>query len=209
MTKTLEVEVFSDFICPWCYIGKERLYKITQQLQNEINIKLISRPYVLYPQIPEGGIEKSMFAKKTKPGMGRSLRKEAQIEGLDLNYHLIKRIPNSAQAHRLITMINDPVQKYKLALDIIRAYFQNGQDIEDLNFLSSLIQNETLAEAITQELFNPTDSTDRLQQEVTIATESFITIVPTLRINGSIIIPGLQSAEIWTRYLQRASVMKS
>ena len=82
--KTVHIEFIGDFICPWCYVGKVRLERVRERLKNEIRLDIKVKPYVLYPSIPKGGVSKSTF-KKTKPGMGRALRQEAQVENIQFN----------------------------------------------------------------------------------------------------------------------------
>jgi len=77
---TVNIEFTSDFICPWCYIGKARLERVRALLQDEIKLDIELKPYLLYPHVPKGGAPKSDFSKKVKPGMGRSLKNEAKVE---------------------------------------------------------------------------------------------------------------------------------
>lgn len=195
----VHIDFFTDFICPWCFIGKERITKVINNLRGEIDITLSPKPYILYPNIPVGGIDKSVFAKKTKPGMGRSLRDEAFIENLELNYKEIKRIPNSRKAHQLIANIPSDQIKWDISLKIIRDYFTSGQNIEDDSYLNRIIRSLYI---------EPVKETIDIQEELGFAREHHITLVPTIRLNKKVIIPGLQSAEVWTKYLKRASIMK-
>lgn len=169
-------------------------------LKGQLDITLIPKPYLLYPTIPLGGIDKSVFAKKTKPGMGRSLRDEAAIEQLELNYRKIERIPNSRLAHKLISTLPDNELKWNRSLEIIRDYFQRGQNIEDEQYLKAKLEsNHNL---------HDTQYEDQLKEELEEAEELNISLVPTIRLNKAIVMPGLHTAEVWTRYIQRASVMK-
>ena len=195
----VEIEFFTDFICPWCYIGKERITKVINKLKDDIDITISPKPYILYPSIPEGGVDKSVFAKKTKPGMGRSIRDEAAIDQLKLNYKNIERIPNSLKAHQLIANLTSDKLKWDISLQIIRDYFRSGQNIEDDSYLNQIL---------TSNYFTPKLETYNIDHELLLAQEHHITIVPTIRLNKKIIIPGLQSSEVWTKYIQRASVMK-
>jgi len=204
----VDIEFFTDFICPWCYIGKERMEKVINQLKDDIDIHIVPKPYILYPGIPIGGVDKSVFAKKTKPGMGRSLRDEAQIEALALNYKEIKRIPNSKKAHLLIALIEEDQLKWSTSMDIIRAYFHTGQDIEDPDYLSSIAESVGIDRQLFTSQASDQEVEQALHQELQLSREQQISLVPTIRLNKKVIIPGLQSTEVWTKYLQRASVMK-
>ena len=197
---SVTVEFFTDFICPWCYIGKERMTKVVNGLKGEVDITLIPKPHQLYPTIPEGGIDKAIMAKKTKPGMGSSLRAEANTEGIELNYKKIERIPNSRKAHQLISSLTDNEDKWNMSLEIIRSYFQDGQDIEDDAYLSSLSPSATHD-------YKDKRYEEALEEELSLAWELSITLVPSIRLNGIVEIPGLHSAEVWTKFIKRAAVM--
>ena len=197
---SVTIEFYTDFICPWCYIGKERMTKVVASLKDQLDITLIPKPYLLYPSIPIGGIDKSVFAKKTKPGMGRSLRDEATIEQIELNYRKIERIPNSRLAHKLISTLPDNELKWNRSLEIIRDYFQQGQNIEDEQYLKAKLESD-------HDLKDPRYEA-QLSEELEVAEELNISLVPTIRLNEAIVMPGLHTTEVWTRYIQRASVMK-
>ncbi len=182
--------------------------KVINQLKDDIDIHIVPKPYILYPGIPIGGVDKSVFAKKTKPGMGRSLRDEAQIEALALNYKEIKRIPNSKKAHLLIALIEEDQLKWSTSMDIIRAYFHTGQDIEDPDYLSSIAESVGIDRQLFTSQASDQEVEQALHQELQLSREQQISLVPTIRLNKKVIIPGLQSTEVWTKYLQRASVMK-
>ena len=194
------IEFFTDFICPWCYIGKERMTKVVEGLKKDIDITLVPKPYQLYPEIPIGGIDKKVMANKTKPGMGRSLRAEATTENLELNYKKIDRIPNSRKAHQLISSLAHNEDKWNVSLEIIRSYFQDGQDIEDEDYLNTIVPTG-------QNHYTDAHYETILEEELAFAQELFISLVPTIRLNETIVIPGLHPVEIWTKYIRRAAVM--
>jgi len=203
---SLHIEFISDYICPWCYLGKVRLERVKQKLAGELELDIEVKPYVLYPHITEAGEPKTNFAKKTKPGMGRSLKAEAAIENISFNYHLIERIPYSLNAHRLTWLIQDNVEKYELSKLIFHSYFEEGKDIGNLEVLSEVIKKIGLSKKLIDQL-----NTERTQQAVDAylseLKSSFISVVPTLKLNHSVVINGLQSEEIWEKYFVRASRM--
>ena len=174
--------------------------KVVASLKDQLDITLIPKPYLLYPTIPIGGIDKSVFAKKTKPGMGRSLRDEAAIEQIELNYRKIERIPNSRLAHKFISTLPDNELKWSRSLEIIRDYFQQGQNIEDEQYLKAKLESDHDLKDLRYEA--------KLSEELEQAEELNISLVPTIRLNEAIVMPGLHTTEVWTRYIQRASVMK-
>lgn len=207
--KKIKIKVYSDFICPWCYIGKMRLARVKENLKHELDIVVDTKPYILYPHIPIGGVPKSDFAKKTKPGMGRSLKHEAEQEQIDINYKLIDRIPNSLEAHRLITLISDLTLKFNVSKAIFHAYFQEGKNIEDREILNKIASLHNLDQH-TLDLFEQKNyGIKKVHKEVLEAKEKFVSLVPTIELHSDLHILGLQSAEVWKNYFRRALKMKS
>jgi len=207
LKKTLSIKFYSDFICPWCYLGKVRFQRIRKELEGEIDIKVKVMPYLLYPHIGPGGAPKSEFAKNTKPGMGRSLREEAKLEGININYKLIDRIPYSMEAHRLVWLIENDKLKYSLSTRLFHDYFEKGQNIEDRNYLTSLATEFGVKPDVIQSFQENENGLKECQQSIEDAKDSFIQLVPTMAFANDLRIIGLQSGEVLKRYLIRASRM--
>ena len=204
MQTTVKVEFIGDYICPWCYIGKVRLERVQEAIAPDITLDIEMKPYLLYPNMPEEGIHKSNF-KKSKPGMGRALKQESQIENIQLNYNLIDRIPNSLQAHRLVWLANDPKIQYKLAKKIFQAYFEEGKNIADLNILANIARTINDQSEWMDHFLNTSDGMEEVMAYLEQSKEKFITVVPHLILNDRFDIPGLQSVEVWEQYISRAA----
>lgn len=207
MKNQVTIEVLSDFICPWCYIGKIRLNRIKEVLQNELTIHIKLRPYVLYPHIPPEGSPKSEFATKTKPGMGRSLRAEAEIEDISLNYKKIDRIPYSVEAHRLIELINDPQLEWEMSLAIFEAYFEHGLDIGDRDVLKHIAENTKVPQSIITQFYISEDGKIATDQKLIEIKKEYVSVVPSLKFNNAIWLNGLQSDDVWINYIRRSAKM--
>ena len=201
---TVHIEFISDYICPWCYIGKARMERVRESLDGKINLEIEVKPYLLYPNIPRGGVPKEVFAKKAKPGMGRSLRAESEREGIAIRYKNIERIPYSLEAHRL-TWLTEPDLKYELAKRIFHGYFEKGQDIEDHDFLIEQAKAVGVPKKTIGLFFSTEAGEKEVNDFIQNAKEEFVTVVPSLRLNRKILIPGLQTAELWENYITRAS----
>ena len=76
--KTVHIEFISDFICPWCYLGKSRLERVQQRLVSDIQLNIEVKPFLLYPNIPKGGVPKSYFAKKNETRYGEKFKKRGR-----------------------------------------------------------------------------------------------------------------------------------
>lgn len=204
----LHIKLISDFICPWCYLGKARLERIQAIVADEIQLDIEVSPYLLYPKIPKGGVPKSYFAKKTKPGMGKSLRLEAKKEGIQFNYKYIEYIPNSLEAHRIVYLVQDHGQKYELAKKIFYAYFETGQDIENHDYLVQEAKSVGVKDEILHEFKTNDVGLLEVKNAISANKEAFVRVVPSLQFDNGLVIPGLQSAETWERYIRRAAKMQ-
>ena len=205
---TVHIEFISDYICPWCYIGKARLERVRETLANEIDLEIELKPYLLYPAIPIGGVDKSVFSKKTKPGMGRSLKAESKIESIEINYKNIERIPNSLEAHRL-TWLTKPSKKYELAKRIFHGYFEEGQDIEHHDFLIEQAQKVGIDKNTIGKFFSTDAGKTEVAKAIQDSKNEFITVVPSLRLDHQFLIPGLQSDDVWEKYIRRAAEIQN
>ena len=202
---TVHIEFISDFICPWCYLGKARLERVKIAISNDIQLDIEVKPYVLYPHIPKGGSPKSDFVKKTKPGMGKSLRAEAKLEGLHFNYKYIERIPYSLEAHRLVWLVKDTTKKYKLAQQLFYGYFEEGQNIEDHHYLIEQGKMAGVSTVILDQFHKTDAGAAACQAYIDQTRAAFINIVPTMKLNHKFLITGLQSSEVLENYIRRAA----
>ena len=158
----------------------------------------------------EGAVPKARFAKKTKPGMGKALRSEAELEGIHFNYRHIERIPSSRKAHRFTCLIDDNVLKYKFSQRLFHAYFEKGEDIEDQDFLIGEAKDVGVDEkAIDLFCKDETAGTEKLGDSLLEAKNNFISIVPTIRLDGKFIVPGLQAADVYEKYIKRAAEIQN
>lgn len=201
---TVQIDFISDYICPWCYIGKARLERVKTLLENEIDLKISVKPFLLYPSIPIGGVDKKVFAKKAKPGMGRSLKHEAQQEGIQINYKNIEKIPNSLEAHRLTWLVH-PELKYELAKKIFYGYFEEGKNIEDHDFLIEQATSIGVDKSTIGKFFGTKAGEKEVVDAIQNAKEEFVTVVPSLKLSNQFLIPGLQTDEAWIKYIKRAA----
>jgi Predicted dithiol-disulfide isomerase involved in polyketide biosynthesis len=197
----ISVDVISDFICPWCYLGHKRLDRLIQQHGLSDHIQLRLSPYQLYPETPEAGSPIEKFAKKSKPGVGRALRKEAQHEQIVIDYKKIKMVPSTIHAHRLsLLAIADP--NYVQLSHLIFDYYFSGQgDINNIQELAVVARRALISEP-TIEAFVDGDGMDSLMDILT-HNRSLTSAVPAIRISDDLVLPGLQTDEVWTNYLKR------
>ncbi|HEX6154823.1 MAG TPA: DsbA family oxidoreductase, partial [Burkholderiales bacterium] len=108
--KKLQLEVASDVVCPWCYIGKRRLEKALDLLKGELEVEVRWLPFQLNPDLPADGIPRAEYRKAKFGSLERSKQMDARViqegkgEGIDFAFDRMETQPNTTLAHRLIAL---------------------------------------------------------------------------------------------------------
>lgn len=140
----LDLMVFIDVICPWCYVGKRRLEKALALVDASARIRVNWLPFELNPDMPKGGMERRLYRMRKFGSWERSQALDAQLtelgaqEGLSLHYDLIQRTPNTFDAHRLIWLAGQGNTQSELVEALFRAYFCQGRDVGDVGTLADI-----------------------------------------------------------------------
>jgi predicted DsbA family dithiol-disulfide isomerase len=137
----LRVEVASDVVCPWCYIGKRRLEKALTAVKGEIQAEIRWLPFQLNPGMPKEGMPRAEYRKAKFGSLERSRALDARViaegksEGIDFAFDRIERTPNTVAAHRLIAL----AEKQEPVVDaLFHAYFEEARDIGDPAVLAEI-----------------------------------------------------------------------
>ena len=137
------IEIYSDLICPWCFLGKVRLDRALAE-RPEIQTDTRWVPFQLNPELPAEGMDRDLYmtAKFGSPErvrqMQASVEQAAIRDGLLLRQDLIRRIPSTLQAHRLVRFAERWTRATPLAMALFTAHFQRGLDIGDLDTLTAI-----------------------------------------------------------------------
>ena len=154
MPKPLLIQIASDVICPWCYIGKRRLEKALESLKGEVEARIEWLPFQLNPDMPEQGVARAEYrrAKFGSVEKGRTLdarvAQEGAGEGIAFAFDRMQRTPNTIAAHQLIDLAQEqdrasPVESGKAAAVVdalFRAYFEEASDIGDAAILAGIAE---------------------------------------------------------------------
>ncbi|MFN6956113.1 MAG: DsbA family oxidoreductase [Acetobacteraceae bacterium] len=139
------LEIVSDAICPWCWIGKAHLDAALALLAAEgLRFEIGWLPYQLNPDMPEGGVDRRAYRTEKFGSWERSQELDAQVAeagraaGLEFRHALMTRTPNTVEAHRLIRLAAPDGVQHAVAERLFRAYFQEGEDVEEPATLARL-----------------------------------------------------------------------
>ncbi|MGH9301047.1 MAG: DsbA family oxidoreductase [Acidimicrobiales bacterium] len=209
----MKVEIWSDVVCPWCYIGKRRFERALDGFQDSSKVEVVWRSFELDPRAPKirGGDPVEGLARKY--GITRDQATEAQArlttlageEGLDL--HLDQaRSGNTFDAHRLLHLARKSGLQGALKERMLAAYFGEGRSIGDPDTLVSLagdvgIASEEVSEVLDGEAFGAEVRSDETEAE-----ELGVTGVPFFLFDRKYMIPGAQPVEVFATTLAKALI---
>ncbi len=209
----MKIDIYSDVICPWCYIGKRRLDAVLASPVGE-GVTLRWRPYQLYPNLPPNGMLRESFLIARNPGAsdlqalraripGR-IRTEAADVGLRFDFAAIEYMPNTRLAHRVLEFAFPYDLQHELAEVLFRYYFCEGRNVGDPTVLVAAAKEVGLDGADIEALVAGDEGVDELQQELDRGIELGISGVPCYLLGGSFMLPGAQTTDVIEKFIARA-----
>ncbi len=205
----MQIEIFSDVVCPWCYIGKRRLDAILDSDEGS-DLEVTWRPYQLYPQIPDAGIPRDAFMAArfgrdaSATDIYRRITAEAESEGLALDFERIRMAPNTFRAHRLLSWAEGSGRQHGLAEVLFRCYFRDGRDVGDPAVLADAAAEAGLDGAAAADMLRGHDEADKVRAELSLAEAAGVTGVPFFVLAGRFAVPGAQPREVMAQLISRA-----
>lgn len=137
----IKIDVISDVVCPWCYIGKRRLEKAMDLLTDRFDFDVEYFPFELNPHMPEEGLDRREYLCKKFGGEAKyeeltdHVKSVARREGLELNLERQHTVPNTRNAHRIIMLAREEGRQMEVAEAFFRAYFTEGIDLSKIDNL--------------------------------------------------------------------------
>ncbi len=206
----MNLEIFSDLICPWCFIGKRRLDEALATGVGE-GVNIIWRAYQLYPGIPEAGMDRAEFVRQRYPGGGATagrqrIEEEAGSIGIDMDYSRIERMPNTFLGHRLIHHAREAGLQHELADRLFSAYFERGEDVGTADVLLDAAETVGMNRAGTAAYLASDAGTVEVRREIERASMIGVTGVPCFVFAGTYALPGAQEPGVIAQVIERAKV---
>jgi predicted DsbA family dithiol-disulfide isomerase len=204
----LRIEIFSDVVCPWCFVGKRRLEQAFALVRRdapagrEITSRVVWKPFELNPRLPREGIDRAAYrrAKFGSPEYSQVLDARllavGESVGIAFAFDKIQRTPNTFDAHRLLWLAGSIGRQDVLAEALFRAYFLEGRNVGDHGVLADLAEASGIPRERATSLLAGRDGEREVRTEEDRAWRSGIQGVPHFLIEGAAPISGAQSPEV-------------
>lgn len=146
----IKIDVVSDVVCPWCYIGKRRLEKAMEELKGEFEFEVSYLPFELHPNMPKEGRNQKEYLTEKFGGEERYLQLTHNVtavaaeEGLHFDYSRQQNSPNTRNAHRLIWLAKQEDVQAEVKEALLNAYFEKGVDLTKNKNLLDVVESAGL-----------------------------------------------------------------
>jgi predicted DsbA family dithiol-disulfide isomerase len=208
----MKIDVISDTICPWCFIGKRRLDRAIAA-RPDLDIKVYWRPFRLDPSLPREGVDRKSYL-RAKFGdtpksrlMAAALRDAGEREGIVFNFDAIQKTPNSLDSHRLIRWASSTGQQSAIVEKLFLAYFAQGRDIGDRKTLADIAGECGMDTELVQGLLDSDADLDRVASEDSLARKIGIEGVPTFFFAGNYLLSGAEETQTLVQIIDRLAAL--
>ena len=202
----IKLDILSDPICPWCFIGKARL-DAALAARPDHPFAIEYHPFQLNPDMPPAGMDRRAYLEGKFGGKAQAAEVYARIDaaardaGLEIDWTRIDRTPSTLDAHRLIHWAGVEGRQIAVVSALFRAYFLEGRDIGDRDVLADIADGAELdAAAIRRLLAGEADAEDVAARDAH-ARARGVTGVPTHIVAETHVVPGAQSTELWLQLI--------
>jgi predicted DsbA family dithiol-disulfide isomerase len=203
--KTMNIEIYSDLICPWCYVGKKRMQAGLKLLGKEVAPKIVWRPFQLNPHMPIEGIDRKTYRTRKFGSWERSMAMDTEMAatgkslGIEFNYHKVLRTPNTLAGHRLLWWAERRNSQDHLAEVLFRAYFTEGRDVGRHHVLAEIAGEVGLPQAEALVFLDSDAGREEVETEALKGLKLGLEGVPFFVVND---VPALSGAQMPQAFLQ-------
>lgn len=199
------LEIISDVVCPWCYIGKVQLDRALAEAGNPFAIRW--RPFQLNPDMPLEGMDHrtyygAKFGEDEAEVIRARITEAGAAAGVTIDFARITRAPNTLDAHRVIRWAEPEGLQHAVAGALFRRYFAEGQDLGDREVLAEAAAEAGMDEAAVARLLDGDSDLASVREEAQAAATMGVTGVPTFILGGRYSISGAQPAAVWTKLIE-------
>lgn len=209
MQTQFTIDVISDVICPWCFLGKRRLDRAIAALDDR-DILIRWRPYALDPTIPPGGLDRrdylvNKFGEARLATLHAPLEQAGAEDGVPYHFDAVTRTPNTLDAHRLIRWAHTAGLQTEMVERLFMAYWSEGKDVGDRKVLAAEAGAVGINATQIAELLDSDQDIDSVREEIAHAAKIGVTGVPTFIFAQSYALVGAQSADVLADAIARVA----
>ena len=208
--RPVRIDVVSDVVCPWCFIGKRRLEKALA-IASDVPVEVHWRPYFLNDWIPVEGIGRDQYlttkfgSPERYQGIAQRVRAAAAAEGLDYAVDKINRQPNTRDAHRLIRWADGIGKAADMKQRLMDLYFTEGADLSNRAVLVQAAADVGLDPEDVRAALDSDKDVAEIDREVEAAKDAGIQGVPCFILDGKYAISGAQAPEALAQAIEQVS----
>ncbi len=205
------LDVVSDVMCPWCYIGKRRLDRalvLAPQVETEVRW----RPFQLDATIPPEGMDRQeyldrKFGRDQAREIYQKIREAGDVEGIPFAFDRIEKSPNTLDAHRLIRWAKTGEEQDAVVERLFELFFVEGEDIGQHGVLVEVAREAGMDTDLVAEFLATDADKDKVEKEIALAQELGIQGVPTFIIANKYVLVGAQPAELLAETLSEIALL--
>ena len=203
----IRLDIFSDPVCPWCFIGKHNLFTALSGVDEEL-FSIEWHPFQLNPNMPEGGMDRREYLETKFSGKEGAIQaylpivEHANATGLTINFEAITKTPNTLKAQCLINWAKLEGCQNELIQALFEAYFCHGKDIGDTAVLIDIAAQSGMNADVVKRLFASGQDQLEMQERDASARDMGVRAVPTFIVAGQHVVSGAQSVEMWQSVIE-------
>jgi len=207
------LDIFSDPVCPWCYIGKVLLDRALEAHPAH-DFVIEWQPFQLNPDLPREGVDRASYLEAKFGGKARAAQVYARIEeaaqaaGLVIDFAAMKRMPNTLDAHRLIHWAGLEGRQAAMVAALFAAFFRDGRDIGDAATLADLAGGVGMDPAVVARLLASDADRAEIAARDGHARERGVNAVPTYLIANQYVLSGAQPVDLWGQVIAELAAVK-
>ncbi|WP_379043154.1 DsbA family oxidoreductase [Pedobacter alpinus] len=210
MASKIKIDIVSDLVCPWCYIGQKRLNDALKQGNYEAEITW--KPFQLHPELQKEGMDKNKFLTQKfgerGANMFNQIKDVADSESLAMNPESITNIPNTINIHRLMWFAKQKGKDLSLAVKLFEAYFAAGKDFSNNQTLVQLGEECGLDKLELEQFLASDVAKEEVLAEEAMYRNAGINAVPTFIINDKYMIQGAQPPAAFLEAFEQLEIKK-
>ncbi|WP_170429127.1 DsbA family oxidoreductase [Ruegeria arenilitoris] len=206
MTQTVKLDIMSDPICPWCYIGKTHLDKALAAIPDHPMV-IEWHPFQLNPDMPDEGMDRREYLERKFGGKDGAVQayapvvEHAEKAGLSIDFEGMKRTPNTLDAHRLIHWAGIEGKQNEVVDALFDAYFVQARDIGDHEVLADIADGVGMDAAVVLKLLKSDADREDIRNRDSHSRQMGVNSVPTFIVANQHAVPGAQPPEMWEKVI--------